>query len=125
MKKANRNLKSRSPNDIDRLVGSNMRALRLERNLTLQELGDQLGISHQQLQKYETGMNRISAGMLPRLANLLGIEMTELFVDAKEAERSPMSKTERLREDCASLLRRTQSEETLQTVKRVLRALTT
>lgn len=102
-----------------------MRALRLERNLTLQELGDQLGISHQQLQKYETGMNRISAGMLPRLANLLGIEMTELFVDAKEAERSPMSKTDRLREDCASLLRRTQSEETLQTVKRVLRALTT
>ena len=47
---------SRSPTEIDKLVGTNVRRVRLERGLTLSDLGEQLGISHQQLQKYETGM---------------------------------------------------------------------
>ena len=55
---------SRSPTRIDQMVGEKIRELRTTQNFTLSELGLELGISHQQLQKYETGTNRLSAGML-------------------------------------------------------------
>ena len=55
-------MSKRSPNDIDRLVGARLRSLRTVQDRTLAELGTELGISHQQLQKYETGANRMSSG---------------------------------------------------------------
>jgi DNA-binding XRE family transcriptional regulator len=46
---------TRSPTDIDRTVRSNLRRLRLERNMTLQDLAAEIGISHQQIQKMKKG----------------------------------------------------------------------
>ena len=63
---------TRSPKDVDRLVGGNVRRLRIQRNLTLSQMAGELGISHQQLQKYETGANRLSAGTLCAVAAVLG-----------------------------------------------------
>lgn len=51
----------------DLVIGAHVRRLRADAGLKLLEL-EALGISHQQLQKYETGANRISAGMLHGLA---------------------------------------------------------
>ncbi len=48
-----------------------MRALRVERGMTLQELAGQLKLSHQQLQKYEKGTNQISAARLQQISQLL------------------------------------------------------
>jgi transcriptional regulator with XRE-family HTH domain len=70
---------SRSVTEIDRVVAANVRRLRTEQKMTLSELGLQLGISHQQLQKYETGANRFSAGMLFETAKTLGVTPNELF----------------------------------------------
>ena len=78
---------SRSPTEIDKLVGRNVRRVRLERGLTLSDLGEQLGISHQQLQKYETGTNRLSAGMLCALAEVLEVRIESLFNDASAKSR--------------------------------------
>lgn len=78
---------SRSPNEIDKQVGRNIRTLRTEAGLTLSEMGAALGISHQQLQKYETGTNRLSAGMLAAVAGVLRIKVPDLFEE--EPERSP------------------------------------
>ena len=72
-------MSKRSPNDIDRLVGARLRSLRTVQDRTLAELGAELGISHQQLQKYETGTNRMSAGMLWQASKVLGIRVEEFF----------------------------------------------
>lgn len=74
-----RNPASRAPTDIDRFVGERVRQLRTDQRMTLQELGADLGISHQQLQKYETGTNRFSAGMLFQTARALGVSVADLF----------------------------------------------
>lgn len=72
---------SRAPTAIDLHVGEALRRFRIEDNLTLQELANALGISHQQLQKYETGTNRMSAGMLHATAGVLQRPITAFFPD--------------------------------------------
>lgn len=113
---------SRSPNEIDIVVGQNVRRLRQAQQLTLQEMAASLGISHQQLQKYETGMNRLSAGMMPGVAETLGVDIADLFESAVPA-RPAGSASDRLRGECVQVLRRTSSSETLKTMSRVLKAL--
>jgi transcriptional regulator with XRE-family HTH domain len=113
---------SRLPNDIDRHVGRKLRTFRRDAGLTLQELADTMGLSHQQLQKYETGANRLSVGMLPGIAETLGVEITDFFADAGTS--SPgRSSLDRLRGECEVWLRRTKSEEALRSMVRVLKAL--
>ncbi len=66
-------------NAIDRDIGARLRQLRLERRKTLQVLADDLGVSYQQLRKYELGENRISASTLYRLAQILGVRPIVFF----------------------------------------------
>ncbi len=69
--------------EVDRLVGQRIRERRLARGVTQQGLAKALGISYQQVQKYENGTNRISAGRLFVLARLLGADVADFF-PAKE-----------------------------------------
>lgn len=55
---------ARLPPGADLVVGANIRRLRTEHALTLRAFAARPGVSHQQLQKYETGINRVSAGVL-------------------------------------------------------------
>lgn len=114
---------SRSPNAIDLHVGRKLRALRLEAGLTLQDLAEQIGVSHQQLQKYETGANRLSVGMLPGVAEALGVDIMEFFEDAEKTSSTKKSRADQLRGECEIMLRRTKSEEALRNMVRVLKAL--
>lgn len=52
---------------------------RLEIQMTQTDLGDSLGITFQQIQKYEQGTNRISAGRLFAIGRILGVEITYFF----------------------------------------------
>jgi transcriptional regulator with XRE-family HTH domain len=70
---------ARAPSEMDLRVSARLRAHRLACSMTLVELSGLLGISHQQLQKYETGMNRISAGMLYEVAKRLGVPLADFF----------------------------------------------
>ncbi len=115
--------KSRSANDVDRLVGKKLRKLRLDGGLTLQVLAETIGVSHQQLQKYETGTNRLSVGMLPVLAEALGVDIMEFFDGADKASSTKKSKADQLRSECERWLRRTKSEDTLRGMLRVVKAL--
>lgn len=56
-----------------------IRTLRLERGLSQAELGTMLGISFQQIQKYEKGVNRVSAGRLHRVAEVLQVPVTFFY----------------------------------------------
>lgn len=64
---------------IDRFVGERLRAARLQRGLTQAELGAAMKVSFQQVQKYERGTNRVSASMLFRAGQALGVPMAAFF----------------------------------------------
>ena len=70
---------SRSPTEIDEFVGERVRAIRHDRGLTMMTVAADLGISHQQLQKYEVGTNRFSAGMLWQVAQYFEVSVSDLF----------------------------------------------
>ena len=63
----------------DALVGHNVRICRLQKKLTQGELGRRIGVSFQQVQKYENGANRIGAGRLTQIAGVLGVPLAVLF----------------------------------------------
>ena len=67
----------RTPVDIT--VGRNILALRLANGMSRVQLGDKIGVTHQQLAKYEKGTNRVSAGMLQKLANAFYMHVADLF----------------------------------------------
>jgi transcriptional regulator with XRE-family HTH domain len=64
---------------IDAEIGRRIRALRLTRGLTMEQVAAQLGISQQQIQKYETGSNRVSASRLFALAQFLDVPVSAFF----------------------------------------------
>ena len=64
--------------DFYRVVGSNIRARRLSMDWSLERLAKRLGVSYQQVQKYEKGMNRIPSHMLAELAVEFGCSVDEL-----------------------------------------------
>jgi transcriptional regulator with XRE-family HTH domain len=70
---------SRGPDPCDVEIGKRVRALRLRRNMSQTALAGLLDITFQQLQKYERGSNRISAGRLQRIADVLDAPITFFF----------------------------------------------
>lgn len=77
------------PDPIDVEVGSRIRAKRLLLRLTQTELGDRLGVSFQQIQKYERGTNRVGAGRLQSIAGILS-EPVSFFFQGPTAESKAM-----------------------------------
>ena len=73
------NQEKRQVLDIDRHVGKRIQRRRHELGLTQQEISRDLNISYQQIQKYERGHNRISAGKLWLLAQAMGVEISYFF----------------------------------------------
>ena len=72
-----------SASEVDRLVGDRIRRRRILMGLTQDQLGESLGISYQQIQKYETGANRVSAGRLYLIANRLDVSPGWFFDPVK------------------------------------------
>ncbi len=66
-------------NPTDKHVGSRVRMRRLMLNISQEKLGDALGITFQQIQKYEKGTNRISASRLQQIANVLQVSIPFFF----------------------------------------------
>ena len=76
----------KAPNDVDRQVGSRVRMRRLLLGMSQEKLGDALGLTFQQVQKYEKGMNRISASRLQQIAQVLGVGIDFFYGDAARHE---------------------------------------
>ncbi|CAN5116417.1 helix-turn-helix transcriptional regulator [soil metagenome] len=67
------------PNPIDRHVGSRVRMCRMLAGVSQEKLGDGLGLTFQQVQKYEKGSNRISASRLQQIAKMLDVPVSFFF----------------------------------------------
>ncbi|MCA8902079.1 MAG: helix-turn-helix transcriptional regulator [Hyphomonas sp.] len=89
---------SRAATDIDQHVGERIRAFRLDAGQTLAELAGDLGISHQQLQKYECGTNRVSAGMLWEIASVQRRAVTDYFPGDRDVPDLPGQFAQALRQ---------------------------
>ena len=64
---------------VDALVGARVRMLRERRKMSQTALGEAIGVSFQQVQKYERGANRISASALYQIAKALGVAPSDFF----------------------------------------------
>ena len=71
--------KSSEIDPIDVQVGLNIKRRRRDLGMSQTAIGDVLGVSFQQVQKYENGMNRVSASMLQKIADVLGVPVASLF----------------------------------------------
>lgn len=83
----------KAPNPIDRHVGSRVRMRRMMLSMSQEKLGDALGLTFQQVQKYEKGANRIGASRLQHIAGILQVPVSFFFEGAPnhEGESSGMS----------------------------------
>lgn len=86
--------RSRDPRDME--IAKRVRALRLQRGISQTELGSVLDVTFQQVQKYETGTNRISAGRLQQIAEVLDVPVTYFYagIENNEVQTSPSADTE-------------------------------
>lgn len=72
----------KSPKPVDTIVGANIRRIRNMRSLSQTVLGEALGITFQQVQKYEKGSNRVSASSIVAVAVALQVNISDLFEGA-------------------------------------------
>jgi transcriptional regulator with XRE-family HTH domain len=72
----------RSPHATDRHVGNRVRMRRKMQGMTQEKLGKVLGLTFQQVQKYENGTNRIGASRLQHIASIQQVPMSFFFEDA-------------------------------------------
>src|ERR1700750_1924695 len=70
---------TRTPDPLDTMVGARIRVLRIHNRISQTDLAEQIGVTFQQVQKYEKGTNRIGASRLSRIATVLGVSVGELF----------------------------------------------
>ena len=78
----------RDPNFVDRHVGNRVRMRRLLVGMSQEKLGELLGITFQQVQKYEKGSNRVSASRLYQISRVLGVPV-QFFYDELKGDDGP------------------------------------
>ena len=94
MKKAKVNKDApRNATPVDAYIGARMRERRLALNMSQRELGRALGVSFQQIQKYEGGRNRVSAARLFDICRVFNVSLSSMF------ERDPGGTKRKLRRD--------------------------
>jgi transcriptional regulator with XRE-family HTH domain len=89
-------MSGRGRSHVDKLVGQNIRIHRLDRGLSQTELGKHVGVTFQQVQKYENGTNRVGSGNLFTIAGALNVPVSTLYegvdqVDEMSADGSPIA----------------------------------
>ncbi len=73
---------SKAPNPVDKHVGSRVRMRRLMLEMSQEKLGEGLGLTFQQIQKYEKGTNRIGASRIQQICEILQVPVSFLFEGA-------------------------------------------
>lgn len=80
---------TKTPNDVDAMAGARLKLQRQMCNMSQTDLGNKLGITFQQIQKYENGKNRISASRLKQLSQILGVSVSYFFGEEAASDHTP------------------------------------
>ena len=70
---------TRKSGALDAMVGARIRMLRVNRGMSQTALAERIGVTFQQVQKYEQGADRVGASRLSQIASVLGVSVGELF----------------------------------------------
>jgi transcriptional regulator with XRE-family HTH domain len=70
---------TRKSGPLDAMVGARIRMFRINRGMSQARLAERIGVTFQQVQKYERDTNRVGAGRLSQIATVLGVSVGELF----------------------------------------------
>jgi transcriptional regulator with XRE-family HTH domain len=89
-------------NDTDKHVGARIRERRIMMGLSQQQMADMIGVTYQQAHKYERGINRISAGRLYEIAQVLSVPVNFFFEGLEEDNAADMQARQRM---CLELAR--------------------
>src|SRR5579862_8005883 len=81
-------MRAKSSNPIDKHVGARVRVRRMTLTMSQSKLGEALGLTFQQIQKYEKGVNRIGAGRLQAIAAILKVPVGYFFEGAPQLSSS-------------------------------------
>ena len=82
---------SRKPGSLDLMLGDRIRMFRVHRGVSRMMLAERIGVTFQQVQKYERGTNRVGASRLSVIASALGVSVGELFESSEARSCSPSS----------------------------------
>lgn len=83
--------KKGTADDLDKYVGAKIKEIRLIKGITQEKLGDAIGVTFQQLQKYENGKNRISSSRVHQVSKFLGVSLYAFYPD-EETGGEPFTK---------------------------------
>ncbi len=72
-------MSTKAPNPVDKYVGSRVRMRRIMLGMSQEKLGEALGLTFQQVQKYEKGTNRVGASRLQQISEILRVPVSFLF----------------------------------------------
>ena len=72
-------MSTKAPNPVDRYVGSRVRMRRIMLGMSQEKLGEALGLTFQQVQKYEKGTNRVGASRIQQISEILQVPVSFLF----------------------------------------------
>ena len=82
-------MKPKEATEVDQTVGARITAMRKAKGLSQADLGIAVGVTFQQIQKYEKGINRVGASRLQQIAKGLDVAVAILFEDAAETAKQP------------------------------------
>lgn len=88
--------------EIDKHVGTRIRERRIMMGLSQQQMADMIGVTYQQAHKYERGINRISAGRLFEITQVLGVPLTYFFEGLEDGSEEAVPPRQRM---CLELAR--------------------
>lgn len=79
-------MSAKVPNPIDVQVGARLRLRRMLMNMSQEKLGERIGLTFQQIQKYEKGTNRMGASRLHQIGQVLGVSVSYFYEGIDESE---------------------------------------
>ncbi|HEX4411007.1 MAG TPA: helix-turn-helix transcriptional regulator [Xanthobacteraceae bacterium] len=82
---------AKAATSTDKTIGSNIRIRRLQLGVTQQQLAKKLGVTFQQVQKYEKGVNRVGSGRLYQIATILEAPIGSFFSEGGRSTKSASS----------------------------------
>jgi transcriptional regulator with XRE-family HTH domain len=117
-------LKSRrSPGGADDFVGERIRERRVMLGLTQQQLAKMIGVTYQQAQKYERGINRVSAGRLYDIAGVLNAPITYFYEGLGEEPPRPVAGRQRMALEIARNFAQIRNEKQQEAISQLVRIL--
>ncbi len=82
-------MSTKAPNPVDKYVGSRVRMRRIMLGMSQEKLGEKLGLTFQQIQKYEKGTNRVGASRLQQISEILQVPVSFLFDGGPSGSTTP------------------------------------